>query len=291
MKKALAVGAVAVVACAGNAQVVDGINFDSEYGAALWSQNIGTQFGNSTDPDSLHSNGSEIDALFGTVSGGTLYLGFGGNLETNFNKLNVVLDFKGGGLNTLSGYENLGNLDGLTLDAGFDADAVLSYTNGNDGFTGSGNFEHYLDGSQGVGSGGFLGGGERGVIGAISASLDGASVVFDSNHLNTLGVNSLGNPDDSDPATVFTGVEMSIDLAALGWDGLTPIKIAGWVNGSGNDFLSNQVVGGLPDGTGNLGAPGGVNFAGIAGDQFVVIPAPGSLALLGLTGLGVRRRR
>lgn len=299
--KLFAACALACLAGAANAQVVDGQNFTAEYGPSLWAQNIGTGFGNSTDPSPVFSNGSEIDSLYARIVGGTLYVGVAGNLETNFNKLNLALDFRPGGQNTLQGLPNLGNMDGLTFDAGFEADVVLSYTNGNSPSTGSGEFEHYLDGANIGGGGGFLGGGTRSSIGDINAVLDGASITVDSNHLNTGGVNSLGNPFDSDPSLVDTGVEWLIDLAALGWDGVTPIKIAGFVNGGGNDFLSNQVIGGLPDGTGNLGGDGsggyignlaGINFNNFAGDQFVVIvPAPGSLALLGVAGLCLRRRR
>jgi hypothetical protein len=286
-----------VVAAAAGAAVaaptVNGKDFTSEYGTALWSQTLGTQFGNSTDPGQANSNGSEIDNVFATIVGNFLYVGVGGNLETNFNKLNIALDFRSGGQNTLNGLPNLGNLNGLTLDAGFDADVVLSYTNGNppQSGTGSGGFEHYLDGANVGGGGGFLGGGPASAGSALLASLDGATTLFASDHSNVGGVNSLGNPNDSDPALVSTGVEFAINLGALGWDGVSAIKIAGWINGGGNDFLSNQVIGGLPSGFGNLGGPGGVNFQNIAGDQFVVIPTPGALALVGLGGLIAARRR
>lgn len=285
------VSLIAALAGVASAQVVDGQNFNSEYGPALWVQTLGTQFGNSTAPGALNSNGSEIDGVYARIVGGTLFIGVSGNLETNFNKLNLAIDFRTGGQNTLSGLPNLGNLNGLTLDTGFDADVVLSYTNGNppQAGTGSGQFEHYLDGANIGGGGGFLGGGVRNGV-ALSAALDGAAISVDSNHSNTGGVAGLGNPNDSDPALVDTGVEWAIDIAALGYIG-GDVKIAGWVNGGGNDFLSNQVIGGLPAGFGNLGGPGGVNFANIAGDQFVVIPAPGVIALAGFGGLALARRR
>ncbi len=88
------------------------------------------------------------------------------------------------------------------------------------------------------------------------------------NNSNLAGVTS----DAADPiaaAAVRTGIELSIDLNEAGWDGVSPIKIAGFVNAGGHDFLSNQVIGGLPAGTANLGDPVGVNFVNIPGDQFV----------------------
>lgn len=279
---ATALLAVSGAAFAGTA--IDGANFGSDYGPALWSQNVGTQFGNNNDASIEFANGSEIDALYASISGTTLFLGVAGNLETNFNKLNIVLDYAAGGQNTLSGLANLGNLDGLTLDAGIEADAVLSFTGGNDPI------EWYVDGSLADGTGGFLGGGA--VVGnQLTVQLDGADVTFSQNNSNVGGVGNLGDPFDSDPALVSTGVEIAIDLGALGWDGVTPINIAGWVNGSGNDFLSNQVIGGLPDGTGNLGSPSGVDFSAIAGNQFITIPTPGTLGLVGLAGLAAIRRR
>ena len=278
---ATALLAVSGAAFAGTA--IDGANFGSDYGPALWSQNVGTQFGNNNDASIEFANGSEINALYGSISP-TLFGVVTGNLETNFNKLNIVLDYAAGGQNTLSGLANLGNLDGLTLDAGIEADAVLSFTGGNDPI------EWYVDGSLADGTGGFLGGGA--VVGnQLSVQLDGADITFSQNNSNVGGVGNLGVPFDSDPALVSTGVEIAIDLGALGWDGVTPINIAGWVNGSGNDFLSNQVIGGLPDGTGNLGSPSGVDFSAIAGNQFITIPTPGTLGLVGLAGLAAIRRR
>ena len=90
--------------------------------------------------------------------------------------------------------------------------------------------------------------------------------------------------DSADPAAVRavnTGIEISIDLDELGWDGQQDILLAGWIANGGFDFISNQVVGGLPDGSANLGPRDsdgdGVNdldFSQIAGDQFVNLSQP-----------------
>ncbi len=285
-----------ILACAGSALAggLTGSDFASKYGAPLWVQNIGTGFGNNDNPDALDANGSELNALYGSISGGTLNLGFAGNLH-GFNKLNIVLDFMAGGQNTLSGLANLGNLSGLTFDSGFEANAVLSFTSG---FGGSGGVEWYVDGSLTDGTGGFLGGGP--VAGPLDVNLGGANASFFNNNSNIAGVANLGEPFTSDPASVVTGLEFSIDLAALGWDGVTPINIAGWINGSNNDFMSNQVIGGLPEGTGNLGGDGAGNFTGNVGGidfnqfeglQYVTIPTPGTIGLVGLAGLAAIRRR
>lgn len=75
---------------------------------------------------------------------------------------------------------------------------------------------------------------------------------------------------------VATGIEFSIALSELGVgegeDG--EIKIAGFITGGGFDFISNQVIGGLPSAD-NIGEPTVADFSMIAGDQFVVIPLGG----------------
>ena len=282
--------AALAIAAGGAVAAIDGANFDTDYGSPLWVQNIGSQFGNNSDASANLANGSELNALYGSINGTVLSLGFAGNLETNFNKLNIVLDYQAGGQNTLNGLANLGNLNGLTLDAGFEADAVISYTAGN------ATPDTFIDGSLADGTGGFLG---QGTGASTSVTLGGAAIEFAADNSNTGGVGNLGDPFDSDPALVTTGIEFSIDLAALGYTG-GEIKVAGWINGSDNNFLSNQVVGGLPDGTGNLGGDGaggfigdlsGIDFNSFAGDQFVVIPAPGTAALVGFAGLAAIRRR
>jgi hypothetical protein len=287
------ISAAAVLAVSGSALAsIDGKDFDLDYGASIWAQNIGTQFGNNNDASVEFANGSEINALYARIQGGKLLLGVAGNVETNFNKLNLALDIKAGGQNTLSGLPNLGNLDGLTFDNGFDADVVLSYTGGN------APVDTFIDGATTDGMGGFLG---QGTAASTMVTLAGADIIISTDNSNVGGVGSFGNPNDSDPGSVTTGVEWSIDIAALGWTYGDEIRIAGWINGGGNDFMSNQVIGGLPDGTGNLGGDGAGNFTGnvggidfnnFAGDQFVsFIPAPGTAALVGLGGLAAARRR
>ena len=92
---------------------------------------------------------------------------------------------------------------------------------------------------------------------------------------NILGVSgtSVG-----DPAAVTTGVEVRARLSELGWDGTSPIRVAGFISNGGYEFASNQVIGGLdvPVPAANLGDPSAVDFNSIPGTQFVVIPAPPS---------------
>ena len=135
------------------------------YGGVLSVQNTQTQFGDNSDDDLvLTSGGSEINTVYGTVSGGRLHVLVTGNLEQNFNKLEIFIDSVAGGLNTIDGsstgttsglpagvdgfccfqtdpnmpgIDNDGNLDGalqrqdgLTFDSGFEADYYLTISNG-----------------------------------------------------------------------------------------------------------------------------------------------------------------
>jgi len=111
---------------------------------------------------------------------------------------------------------------------------------------------------------------------------------------NVGGVNAFDAmmPDVSDAGNVQTGVEIAIDLDELGWDGSSDIKVAGFINATNADFVSNQVIGGLPDGmggapAGQLGDPRNIDFSMISGDQFITIPAPaGGCALADITATG-----
>src|SRR5688572_14025771 len=95
------------------------------------------------------------------------------------------------------------------------------------------------------------------------------------NNSNVLGVTG---GDAKGAATATTGIEIRIPMSALG-NPAGPIKICGFINSGGHDFMSNQVTGGLPSGTGNLGDPRNVNFSdsmgGHGGEQFVTVAAGG----------------
>ncbi len=143
-------------ACLGQAQVIDGTLVGDEgfYGTVLSVQNTDTHFGNSDLGVPEFANGSEIDQVFGRVANGRLYMLFTGNLESNFNKLEVFIDSVDGGVNTIVGADlptevdgfcctigggvnlpdptsgALQRMNGLTFDADFDADYYLTFSDG-----------------------------------------------------------------------------------------------------------------------------------------------------------------
>ena len=119
---------------------------------------------------------------------------------------------------------------------------------------------------------------------------------FTINNSNTAGVtNTTANAMAA--SAVLTGVEISIPYAALGGIPVNGVKVFAFINSGNHTFVSNQSLGGLPDGTGNLGAPAGVNFATSGAAAVTVVPEAGSgvLALLPMLGIAagvvVRRAR
>ena len=269
-------GGTATVALTGTglaagAIVVDG-SLDAGYLAPLTTQTNTTGFGNTTSgSQTVATGGSELDAAYARIDGGMLYLLLTGNLESNGNKLELFFDTQAGGQNTLLGTNpdvdgnGLNRMAGLTFDAGFAPDYFLTLNNTNPaaGFTTAAYFAP-VNGAGGIGT-------------TLANGLGRTqSLVFDG---TTTGQMSLDNSNVAgvdgtalnNPAAVTTGVELAIPLSVLG-NPTGPIRISAFINGASHDFVSNQVLAGLPLGTANLGDPAGVNFTTPAGNQFFVVP-------------------
>ena len=272
----------------------------------------------SGDPDI--SRGSEIDNVYSYLDrdNNRLYVFIGGNLETNYNKLDMFFDVTSGGQNVLLSnnvdidFNGLNAMAGLTFDSAFSADYWLSYTNGAGGnpvnvfsnaavlrtdgprpdsvFGLLADYGAYdggskdvfdpipyngprIDAQKGSQTALFCNYGPRlagdscfetpeapvGTPGLIAITIDNSNIV---------GVTG-DSADVCSTGTVGTGIEFSIDLEEIGWDGSSPILMTGAVQNGGHTYMSNQVIGGLPDGTQNLGTTGLINFENIAGNQYV----------------------
>jgi hypothetical protein len=269
------------------------------YGAPLYENLVNpTGFADNNNPDVDLSTGSEINAIRaviddqgtpGNFGDDVLHVHIAGNLESNFNKLDIFIDaVAGAGQNPLlaspdPSYAGTFNMRSSSFDVDFGADYYLRYTTG---IGGTSEVEHYFDcvllgdGSDNgagttlsgapkndPGNNPLLGTGANG-IGNISGTIDNSNLLGVSGPGEGIG---LDQAFEGDPSLVEKGMEMVIDLDALGWDGSRDVLIGGWM--SLGDQLSNQVIGGLPENTETLGAGDVLDFNTFAGDQFVTLLA------------------
>ena len=97
MKKVLSLVAIALMATLAFATpIVDGTK-DAEYGPAVAVQMVQTSF---------DDNDSEWNAGYGRIDAGKLYLMLTGNLQNNFNKLEIFIDSKAGGQSIVTVHEH-----------------------------------------------------------------------------------------------------------------------------------------------------------------------------------------
>jgi hypothetical protein len=242
-------------------------------------QVVETAFGDNTLDRFDAANGSELVAGGAALRDGRLQLFFSGNLESNFNNLEVFLDTRPGGQNRLRGDNapvDFGGLNrmgddgsgnGLRFDAGFEPDFWLGITGGHEADVlyhlyansatldiAGGGAGAYLGTNEGAGNGVLVGG----------SNPHGIRVALDNSNIQgVLAGCGSANPQDS----TWTGIDISIPIAALG--GVTEcIRICAFVNGNAHAFVSNQFLGPLPPGSCNPGEPRSLDLAAIPGAQF-----------------------
>ncbi len=293
MKRFLSLVLVAVfgsmASTVASAAAIDGSLVGEGYGGALAVQTNETSFGD---------NLSELNAAYGKFDGNMLSFILTGQVESNFNKLEIWIDAAPGGQSVFSsaGNDNAGNMDGMVFDNGFTPEVHIIVRNGNAGgdrfdF----DFANLLSGlvtDQIDIFGGSLTG--SGSVSPGPATANAIEVGYDNS--NVLGIGGGGNSGvAADPVAalaVTTGIELSINLADLGYVG-GDVRVMALINNGNHDFASNQVLGGLPHPSGHLAGLSGVDFSSIAGDQFFTIPVPEptSALLAGLTLLGLALRR
>jgi hypothetical protein len=288
---------------------MDGV-LDAAFGNPKVAQIVYTGFGNASDGVNGYANGSELDGGWIKVDSdaGMLYLFFSGNLESNFNKLDIFIDcIPGSGQNEVrsdnsdvdfNGLNRMGRglvdtnndgtpdteFPGLKFDADFAADFFITTTIG--GYSPGGSpSTQYANIAQmptdGGGVGAYVG------SGPFTDAIAGSNLIddvvygtqFSINNSNVAGVS--GDPADAGSGCgVTTGIEIRIPLVLTGWDGSSDVKICAVINGQGHDYASNQVLGCLPIGSSNLGGDGfggyvggwpaalRVDFSAIEGNQY-----------------------
>lgn len=272
MKTCLPIVAITLLASPAFGQiVVDGVR-DEGYGAALVVQDTATGFGDSNLGAIDYANGSELDAAYGFVQDGWLRLFFAGNLESNFNKLEIFIDALPGGQNRLLGnnpdvdFNGLNRMgddgtgNGLRFDDGFEPDRWFSLTCGGAPFAFYFNAADLL--TEGGGTGSYLGSGSAGAAGAFTSADGGVVAAIDNS--NIAGVTGV---DACCGADVTTGIELALFLPP---QVVGDLKVCVFVNGGGHDWLSNQCLGGMA-GFGNLGEPRFVDFNFVDGLQYFTV--------------------
>lgn len=295
----------------GTTEAIDGTA--TGYPAPLWVQDVPTGFGNNTNPDQHAAGGSEFNALRayrddngtpGNTSDDLIYVHISGNLQTNFNKIDVFFDVRSGGQQLLrndnasidyGGLNRMGSSmegNGLRFDTDFAADYYFTMTTGNNASPElyASSAVIFTDGDPNFGTedeaGNYLAGGAA-VDGPYTGiGPNGGEITYHLDNSNVLGVSSPGggtggdSPVVTDPATVNTGIEFAINLDQLGYDDNGQVSIAGFLMYSGWDYFSNQVIGGLPANTNSLGSPAADKSFndsdpnGVPGNQFVTVAVP-----------------
>jgi hypothetical protein len=111
------------------------------------------------------------------------------------------------------------------------------------------------------------------------AVLSSGYLVVGLDNSNAAGVTGAGDPvpDVSGAAAVASGMEFSLKLSELGWDGTSPIKVAGFICSGDYADISNQVFGGIDGGftTMSLGESSLVDLTTVPGTQELVLFTPG----------------
>ena len=277
-----------------HAQYLNGTLDSAFYGSPLAIQTINTGYGNSTVGDGTSAGGSELDAAYGAISGGNLYLFLAGNLEDNGNHLDLFIAGGAPGQNTLNvpNTASMVNMNGSVFSPGFQATFAL---NVNDS-SGVNYVEEYS--LTGTPSGGYVG--SIPLSGGIGTGTPGISTIaLNNTHISTMGAMGAA-ANTAAMLSTTTGFEFAIPLSAIGWTGGSVMVLTD-INGTSDNYLSNQFLPGLPVGTQDLGGTygptsGQFNFSNTPGEYFTVsVPEPSTLAICGLSGLAallaVRKRK
>jgi hypothetical protein len=281
----LACASILALGSAAHAQITGDLSSTTvNYGSPLSVQTINTQFGDNSGGGDA-SNGSELDAGYGTISGGNLYLFIAGVVQggTSPNSLQLFIGGSGStvGQNTLNtSISPLSTMNGSTFVSGFNATLAFSFNDYSGTLYGDaanlqgggGGYIGALTLANGVGSGVPTGG---------SYNLAGFQEAFNNTHASTQGTAGAALSGGTSGANTLTGLELLIPLADLGTIS-GDIQVMADINNGGLNYLSNQLLPGLAVGSQNLGTSTFTDASVFT----VPVPEPSTWTLFAASGLG-----
>ena len=251
---------------------LDGTKEDA-YGNADAVQTVETGFGD---------NLSELNAAYTKIQDDKLFLFISGNVEANFNKLEIFIDSTDAvttNVFTSAGNDGSANMNGMTFDTDFSPDyhfilrrgeskVDLDYANlATQEYVFFENvFRDQLEGNAQLT--------EAEAMTSTFTTYPAGLLGIAYNDSNTMGIGGNGGAaaDQAAALAVTTGIELSLSSEIAG-DPNRPVKIMVLQNNGDHNYLSNQTLGGLPIGTTNLGSSAGLDFRTFDGDQFFVASA------------------
>ncbi|HTS17599.1 MAG TPA: BACON domain-containing carbohydrate-binding protein [Verrucomicrobiae bacterium] len=290
--------------------VLDGTVDTNVYGCVPLSvQAIGSSAGQNSDGQIDVANGSALDAGYGRIENGILYLVLAGNLASDYSKLEIFFDTGAPGQNTLTNiYPNVDSYygssaleimgpggpggtngtPGLTFDTNFVASYWMDASCGGSPFTLYANYAQLYPG--GAGTNGYNLGQTVGPAtnSTLFAGTNPYGIQVAINNINTAGVDASPCYEENGQGSIMTGVELGIPLAALG-SPTGAVKVCAFISDSSHNNVSDQVLGPLWDGTGffctnTLGMASSVNFANEPGTHYFVVGP--SMRVTGITRSG-----
>jgi len=285
---------------------IDGVA-DADYGSPIVSQQLGTSTFKNTETNFDAANGSELDAAYGVISNGVLYLVIAGNLDTGgtdstgnpFDKLNIFFMTGPGGDHTLgtnySGAVDFGHMNnmgvnggsqqngdpGLTFDTGFAANYWIGVTVGP---VGAGpkfnvNYEQVCSFCPGI------------FLGAVNPSntppnnilvnaTTGVQAALNNSNTNGVQMDLNGceaNGAPFNPQNVRTGVELAIPLSDLG-SPTGQVTVCAFITDDQYASMYNQVLapinGGPSECQGSFGDASAVDFTTLPGAHTFTLAVP-----------------
>jgi len=294
---------------------IDGTASPGEYpaGQPLAVQTLGSNASStpSTNGDVALASISALDAAYGVISNGTLYLLIAGNMESAFgssnkyDKLSIFINTGASGQNTLSNNNfdvdtpsairrmssggdpiNCAGCPGLTFDTGFNASYWIGISYGG-GPTPTLYVNYATLPGGGGGGGSYVGSVQPGATNTVPNNDNpfGIEAAMNNSNIggvdtNSCNVNTNGVAQSIAAAAVTTGVELAIPLNALGGPAIVgPVQVCAFI--STNDYTSiyDQILGpvttnGCVDAFA-FGDPLTNNFSTLPGTHYFTVPFAG----------------